>query len=163
MSEKWKKIWKGVAVLSFGIRTFLIGNLLFDMWPACIYQISMMKFGKDNPKPGRAAFSLILAYISGLITILEMFVMFYVSHRISVFDEKKKNEIEKMLKEEKMKGVKEGGDLSKLQGTFDMDEDKEEIMLPKKTFSFKNKELGEIEKNGKKMKIIFSRKKIGER
>lgn len=93
MNEKWVKFWKGIYVLAFGIRTFLIGNLIFDMWPASIYQLTAMHFGKNNRKKARAILSLCYAYLTALVSIIELFVMFFVSHRIKIIKAKEAEEI----------------------------------------------------------------------
>lgn len=139
ITNKWKKFWEGVSVLAFGIRTFLIGNLLFDMWPASLYQISMMHFGSDKEFRARASLSLFFAYLTAMVSILEMFVMFYVSHRISILNEERKIEIENEIKKQKtlmreMKSLKNNIVEKSLDDPEGIDEEKEEILVPQKTF-----------------------------
>lgn len=123
MQEKWVKFWKGVYVFAFGIRTFLIGNLIFDVWPPAIYQIASMHFGGENPRKTRAAFSLIYCYLCALVSIFEPFLMFYVSDRISILKEKNEmNELEEMVIEN------DGGEFTDyLKG---IDEKKTTIKIP---------------------------------
>lgn len=174
MRKKWVKFWKGVYIFAFGIRTFLIGNLIFDIWPATMYQLSAMHFGKDSPRRGRAILSLFYCYLCAIVTIFELFLMFHVSHRISILNEQKEEEILQRVKT-RQKEIEMEEDEKKLQvkdervadvpvdvNAIEMmnfnegiEEKKNPVVIPSlKNMMSKNKiekkNLDELEKTGKK-------------
>lgn len=180
MAEKWVEFWKGIYVLAFGVRTFLVGNFLFDMWPASLYQLSTMKFSKDSPRRGRAIISLLFSYLCALITILELFIMFNVSKRISIMREKQKIEEEKEEQKRvdkgvreaqaKMKPVEEKQEIKidkmlkeeKKERKFDyhgaFDEGKEQVSVPKKDYSsmhLRSQRRSDSSKKGSRKKQII--------
>lgn len=81
------------------------------MWPASVYQLSTMHLSGPKRKRGRAILSLIFSYLCALVTILELFIMFYVSKRISILQKEAEEEEKKERQKEIDEGMKEGQEI----------------------------------------------------
>ena len=81
LSAKWEDRLNNFEDFVFGLRTFVIGFLIFDVWPASIYQISVFDPQSAGDRRFRVYMSLLLSYVVLMITIAEVFIMFYTSRR----------------------------------------------------------------------------------